>query len=369
MRSQGQPTRGGGVLRHAKMQELWCFCIHTPLRRSAELGTISYAMSKWAASIRGKDGQLETVVIEAESKAEVFTELKKRGINSVVRVDQTDGKIKPRKAASAKSGGKSPSLVKGIIAGVVVVAGALAVWYFLSPEQEKAPEQAVEETTKVIPDAAKPIPKRTAETVPEKPKEIPYWKRDTTNGLNEAQLRKWKHAHRPPPGYTNTTSLTEAPPSYAIFEHSSENTIAGYLTMNPGETLVGTPHYGKRFTQDFLKSLETPIIVTKDDTPEQAELKRLMIDTKIELKARYDEGEDIGKILEETHAEYQRLAAVKADIQKEFNEFRKNPDATVEDVELFLEAANKLLEQKGVSPIKLSPIAKRMMMRRQGVTK
>ena len=313
-------------------------------------------MAWFTVQYRGPGGKTESVQIDAADRAGVFAELKKRGISA----------ISVREGAAKNASPASP--MRGLVAGALVVVVAAVAVYFIfkdnaKPETPKEPKKARTITELPTP-AHKPAPV-VSEVKLEKPKEIPYWERPTTNGLNEMQIRKWKHAHRPPPGYTNTTSLTEAPPAYAIFQHPCENTIAGYLTMTPGETLVGTPHYGPKFTQQFLKSLENPIIVTKDDTPEQAELKRLMIETKIDLKARYDQGEDIGKILEDTHAEYQRLATIKSDIQQEFDEFRKNPDATLEDVEIFLQAANKLLEGKGVAPLEMSPIAKRMLLRRK----
>ena len=137
--------------------------------------------------------------------------------------------------------------------------------------------------------------------------------------------------------------------------------------MTPGESLVGTPVYTKRFTEDFLKSLETPIIATEEDSQEDAELKRAMVQTKIELKARIDAGEDLGQILLDTRREYQELARYKKMLQSEMLELKKKPDATIEDVENFVTAANQLLEQKGIAPIKLSPISKRMLLRKKGI--
>lgn len=275
---------------------------------------------------------------------------------------------KTKKSVKAK---QPLALGRGLLAGLIVVAFAAVAAFFLLPGEKPAvkveePETAKRAIADHAPAEVAPVVEEVRVEKPKRPKR--YWEEDVMpDNLSPAQQRKWRHAHRPPPGYTNDTSRTEAPPKYAIFEHPCENTIAGYLTMTPGETLVGTPRYGKKFTQQFLESLKTPIIVTKDDTPEQAELKNLMIATKIDLKARHDAGEDIGKILEDTHEEYQRLASLKSEIQREFNEFRKSPEATVEDVEDFLSAANRILEQKGVAPLTMSPIAKRMLMRRKGV--
>ena len=211
-----------------------------------------------------------------------------------------------------------------------------------------------------------PVKPAIKEDAPEKPPK--FWEVDAahTNGFTEMQVRKWEKMHRPPPGYTNNAALLRKKPSYAIFNHKCENLIASYLTLKPGEGMIGSPVLGERFRQQFLKSLEEPIIVTKDDSPEDAQLKRDMIATKIELKARMDEGEDICKILSDTHKEVQDLARYKSMLQKEVREAAKNPDMTMEDVDDLVEAANKMLEEKGIAPMKLGPISRRLIQRRKG---
>ena len=195
-----------------------------------------------------------------------------------------------------------------------------------------------------------------------------FWAVDAahTNGFTEMQMRKWRKEHMPPPGYTNNAVLTRPKPKYAIFNHSCENLIAAYLTLTPGEGMVGTPILGERFRQQFLKSLEEPIIVSKDDSPEDAQLKRDMIATKIDLKARMDEGEDICKILSDTHKEVQDLACYKTLLQKEIRDAAKNPDMTMQDVDDLIQAANIMLDKKGIAPITLGPISRRLIQRRKG---
>ena len=225
-----------------------------------------------------------------------------------------------------------------------------------TPIQKTAPDRSVK------PSRPKPNPPQLV-----KEAELPYWKRDTTNGLSAAQIRKWKAERRPPPGITNDTSRTEAPPQYAIFNHVSENEIACLLTIEPGMTLVGEPSYGKHFVEDFMKSCETPIVVTEDDTPEQAELKRLMNETKIDLRQRMADGEDLGQILRDTRQEYVRLAEYKQTLEHELNELKKNNSLSMDDIDDFVKAANKLLDAKGIAPIKMTPITRRMLMRRRGL--
>ena len=323
----------------------------------------------YRVTYRNKDGKQDQVLIDAPDRSAVFAELSKRGIRAT-RIEEATGKVKLRKSVAAR-GGKSPAVIKGFVAGLIIVAAAVAAWYFLSaPKTDALEEKESKKQSKiaeVTPTLASPMKAETPEV--EKPKPLRKWEypESRTNELSDAELRKWKVMHRPPPGYTNDTSRTEAPPAYAIFNHHSENEIACLLTMRPGETLVGTPIYGKRFKEDFLKSCEEPIVVTEDDTPEQAELKRLMNETKIDLRARMAEGEDLGQILLDTRAEYQRLASYRQSLQQEINELKKDDSLSMEDIDDFVEAANKMLEEKGIAPLKLSPITRRMLMRRRGL--
>ena len=226
------------------------------------------------------------------------------------------------------------------------------------PERERKP--------KPIAHVAPKTPAKAETVVEEAPKK--FWEVDAsqTNGFTRMQMRKWEIAHRPPPGYTNNAALLRKKPAYAIFNHKCENLIAAYLTLKPGDGMIGTPILGEGFRQQFLKSLEEPIIVTAEDSPEVAQLKRDMIATKIDLKARMDEGEDICKILSDTHREVQDLARYKAMLQKERHEASRNPDMTMEDVDDLVEAANKMLDAKGIAPIKLGPISRRLIQRRKG---
>lgn len=311
---------------------------------------------------RTPDGTTAEKVIEANDRSDCV--VKCRGLNiSPIHISQ-DASIKDVKRNAQNR--HKPFLVLAV--AIVAVIGVVA-WIFLfqgiEPVEKKVPRKAKTEIKTANP-RTNAVPVAVAAPKPEK--RLPKWKypAERTNELNEIELRKWRAMHRPPPGYTNTTSLTEAPPRYAIFKHRSENEIAALLTMTPGETLVGTPTYTKRFTDDFMKSLETPIVVSEEDSPEDAELKRAMVETKIDLKARLDAGEDLGQILLDTRREYQELARYKMMLQHEIAELKKNPDATIQDVEDFVTAANQLLEQKGIAPLKLSPISKRMLLRKKG---
>lgn len=313
----------------------------------------------FTVTYRQRDGRMADIAIEAESRGDCIAKCNGRGISPI------------RISAGGTAGDKPKSVTGGkIFAGVCVAAAVGVAAWLLVPTGKTVPkpQPAAERPKSTVKTAPRKEVKPAVAEAPKPKAELPKWKYpvERTNELNEVELRKWRAMHRPPPGYTNTTSRTEAPPKYAIFRHRSENEIAALLTMTPGETIVGTPTYTRKFTEDFLKSLETPIIVSEEDSEEDAELKRAMVETKIELKARMDAGEDLGQILLDTRREYQDLARYKMMLKSEINAISKNPDATIKDVEDFVAAANQLLEQKGIAPLKLSTISRRMLLRKKG---
>ena len=117
-------------------------------------------------------------------------------------------------------------------------------------------------------------------------------------------------------GVITNSSASVSHAKYAIFDYHCENEIAGILSAVPGQGAVGTPVYNGKFKKEFLESLKHPIIVNDDDTPEQAELKRAVIEAKIELKDALDRGEDIEKLMLDARKELQELSIYKLHLQE-----------------------------------------------------
>lgn len=251
-----------------------------------------------------------------------------------------------------------PAGLKGAIAGAVIVLGAILA-FFLLPREEQRPEEIEKATPRAEVKSAVMTPVTNAVSVRSKR----FWEVDAsqTNGFTLMQQRKWQKEHLPAPGYTNNTSRTEKPPAYAIFKTRAENEIACYLTMEPGEALVGTPYYSPKMRKEYLEALDAPPVFDKDETPEQRELRQAVEETKKDLKARVAAGEDLFKILEDTRTELQDLGRYKADVAEQLREFRNNPDATIDDLDDFVTAANQLLEKKGIAPLHLGVITRRML--------
>ena len=180
-----------------------------------------------------------------------------------------------------------------------------------------------------------------------------------TNNLTEAQVKYWKMFHPWPPPDENQPRTKHG--KYHIFESRADNEIAFVLATEPGTMVLGNRSVGPDFERRFLKSLERPIIVSKDDSDYDRELKRAVIDAKIELKAAYDRGEDIGKIMDEARDELQRLARYRAQVEKEALKMMHRPGATAQDADATIEAVNKMLEAKGMAPIELNSMSRLSM--------
>ena len=159
---------------------------------------------------------------------------------------------KPKKTAEKAQFSAARLVVWGVVL-LLALAAAFAYFAFFAAKNHPAPS-ATEKPK--APQVAKPAQKKAApkKAEPKKPeKPVRFWEVDAahTNGFTEMQMRKWRKEHLPPPGYTNNAVLTRPKPKYAIFNHSCDNLIAAYLTLTPGEGLVGTPILGERFLASF----------------------------------------------------------------------------------------------------------------------
>lgn len=150
-------------------------------------------------------------------------------------------------------------------------------------------------------------------------------------------------------------------PKTHIFSHPSDNQIANLLRLEPGVGTFGDRDY-KGFKDAFLKSCEEPIIISEGDDEWTKQLKRDVIDTKIELRARMADGEDVEEIMRETRNEYKKLANIKSFIESEVRNSLLNDDVTSDDMEDLVAAANKFLEDKGIPPLKINPFVQRRIL-------
>lgn len=274
-------------------------------------------------------------------------------------------------AAKRPVGGakKSPSIMRGAFAALAVVALAAGAWWWLA---RRAPEPVAPEKPKRPAKASPPV---VAKPTPQ-PKPKDYSALDNiqlrrlpeseTNNLTEAQVKYWRMFHPWPPPDKDQPKAKHG--KYHIFETRADNEIAFVLATEPGTMVIGNRSVGPDFESRFLRSLEKPIIVSKDDSEYEQNLKRAVIEAKLNLKDALDRGEDIGRIMDEARAELQKLARYRAQLEKEATVMLHRGEIGAADAEDVIKAVNKMLEEKGIAPIELNSMS-RLAMKYQNIVK
>ena len=274
-------------------------------------------------------------------------------------------------AAKRPVGGakKSPSIMRGAFAALAVVALAAGAWWWLA---RRAPEPVAPEKPKRPTKASPPV---VAKPTPQ-PKPKDYSALDNiqlrrlpeseTNNLTEAQVKYWRMFHPWPPPDKDQPKAKHG--KYHIFETRADNEIAFVLATEPGTMVIGNRSVGPDFESRFLKSLEKPIIVSKDDSEYEQNLKRAVIEAKLNLKDALDRGENIGKIMDEARDELQKMARYRAQLEKEATVMLHRGEIGAADAEDVIKAVNKMLEEKGIAPIELNSMS-RLAMKYQNIVK
>jgi len=310
----------------------------------------------WRVTYRSKSGSQEHLFLESESRDGVFAALNERGINAI-RVEQITGVVKRTRHQG------SHTTAIGALAALICCSVGFAVWFWFSHSA----------TSKTPPDVAdkgisptKIVAARPSQPAQARPKEPPEEKSSVPLGpqkvgevrdgyvlLPNGKLHRRRGIKTVKPG-----GVDRSHPA-AIFDHSTDNEFAVILTLQPGETLIGGPmRHGRDYSQSFLESLKTPIVVSNDDTEDVQALKRAVIETRLQMKEALDRGEDIEKIVEEAYVEAQKLSLYNDTLREQINEAVRNEDMTDEDLDALVSAANMMLEDKDIAPMKFGALTR-----------
>ena len=237
---------------------------------------------------------------------------------------KTDTKADTSTSELEKSGKKSPMTVE------------------TAPKLNKA-SQSQEKNIKQI---DKKVEKKESPLPPQKPHEVRDGMLMLSNGtlIPTNKIRKVSIADRKPRF------------KYAIFKHSTDNELAAIITLKPGEALIGGPIRRKNYKVDFLKSIETPVIINENDPEDVKDVKRAVIDARRIIKDAIDRGEDPAIIIKDAYDEAQKFALYKDDLRREIIKSAKEGDYTEEELNDLIKAANVMLTSKGIVPITLGPI-------------
>lgn len=248
----------------------------------------------------------------------------------------------------------------GVVA-IAAVAGVAVILYFHRGADAVDDNVTEVKKSKVIQEVAASLPTPVAKSEPEvtvDPNARPTKVGEVVNGY---VMLPSGRIHKPTGVVTNRVS-EYGKSKYSIFENRADNEIAGILMAKPGEAVVGTKRYDQWFEKQFLKSIETPIIVSEDDEPWQADLKRLVVQARQELKTAYDNGEDIAAIMSESRQQLQDLSKYKQSVKQIYAQNLKECE-TEEELGELQRAVNIMLEENGCAPMNFTPLTKLHLMK------
>lgn len=268
----------------------------------------------------------------------------------------------PKPATNGKGGGKAPSVVKGAIAGAAIVVALGAAYFFIFSGGESRQDAASTKGGGRIKEVKPAIAPTNA--VPEKPKKVVEFKK-LDNGMIMKYVdgkKAWMFPREDYHGPVHTTRVAHVESlEERTFKHQADRRIASLLNIRPGSVVVGNGGFDQAFVKKFLDSYNNPFIIEPGDTEEQKELKRAVAEVKGELKMRHEAGEDITKILLDTRDQLRQLNVYKRELEAEVRRYAKDGALTPQDVEDYAAAANKMLSDRGVPPIKLNGFLKHQM--------
>ena len=316
----------------------------------------------WSVTYRDKDGGQSVDVFEAESREALFKLLADKGIQAI-RIQE--GQMRTKRPARASRPRTFPRAVAWACIGLAVAAGALFVAARIGgggakpkpagPDKGKRIADVAPETVQATP-AAKPEPDKPAGRTTAKGTPIPDNVHPDERGVMRYPTgQRWADP--------NDLHIVKHPQKRKLFKRTCDNQIAIMLSLDPTKMapfLIGKRRpYGDKFIKDFHDSLYDTYEPDPADTKEEAAVRQMVMDTRKELKAAMDRGEDIAKLMNATQEELDRLCQYQDTLKKELRAIDRDASISDEDFKDYLAAANKMLEKQGLKGLTMPSIATR----------
>lgn len=290
---------------------------------------------KWDVSYRNRNGQQDTIQLEADDRKALFAELAKRGITAV-RISESKGKLKKRKATKDGYGG----LFKGLVAGILVVAaGVAAVVYFVTSDvsDESLDDKKRGKIAAVDPSKPKKLITKVEYTPPAKTGD------KLTDALAEvAAAEQALTITQPPkvnipPGYTNRT-----------FKTGVEQLMSWVFTVEVGDMPMPIPPIGDDDREQLAAILVSKNEIKEGDSEMAAFAKEQVDYAKKEMAEFIKQGGDPDEFLQYYFGQLRHAFEFRNEAQQQYY------DMLEEDPELadeFARKVNESFDEKGIKHI------------------
>lgn len=157
-------------------------------------------------------------------------------------------------------------------------------------------------------------------------------------------------------------SITTKRP-YDCFAYTAERSIASLVLAEPGTEFLDQLEFGASFDNEFVNALLAKNEPAEGDDEKTLAMKSAVDEAKHEIaRICREEGKKPSEVMNEYAKMMYDLGKFERNIREMVSEARRNPDLSDDDVIDFLEAANKLREERGLPPFKIPSLAKRGLM-------
>lgn len=305
----------------------------------------------FTVTYRNKNGQKVQEAFEADSRSQLFEQLRMRKINAL-KVD--NGNTVTRTSAAKTLSPKT----KALIAAIFVIAVGVVALYLFYPTKDVS--QAAQKDT---PKKRNPVPHKISTNVvkkADKPVATPKEEKPAvvTNFVNnvwydEKGRPHYKVARTIRPGQKTIINGKPWVPEKPVFHHPVEVELDVLLSRRPGERIFGDVNW-KAFERDLPAALSSEIKISPDDTEDIIERKNLVAAAKKELIEAMKAGENPIEILKASRDDVNRLADMRDNLQSAIAEMRQE-GASEDEIEDAVKAANILLQEKNIDYPIISP--------------
>jgi hypothetical protein len=305
----------------------------------------------FTVTYRNKNGQKVHEAFEADSRSQLFEQLRTRKINAL-KVD--NGNTVTRTSAAKTLSSKTKALIATIF---VIAVGVVALYLFYPTKdvpqvtQKDAPQKRNPTPHKISTNVVKKADKQVATPKEEKPAVV-------TNFVNnvwydEKGRPHYKVARSIRPGQRTIINGKPWIPEKPVFHHPVEVELDVLLSRRPGERIFGDVNW-KAFERDLPAALSSKIEILPDDTDDIIERKKLVAAAKKELIEAMKAGESPTEILKASRDDINRLADMRDNLQSTIAEMRQE-GASEDEIEDAVKAANMLLQEKNIDYPIISP--------------
>lgn len=232
---------------------------------------------------------------------------------------------------------------KGVVAGVIVVVGAVLAYVVISNSDSKPRDEdndvrhanikevkpSLARQTNDLTEVSKTVATSGVE-VAKKPEDLGFY----TNKLGEVKRRTGKKV------------VLHGRKTKRLFACRAENIINSVVSCRPGEMVADT-HVPENFKELLQEALINPIHFEETDTEDERQQKQRVIDAKKELKKALLRGEDVAEIIREEKRYLKKQYETYRFYEQGLMDLRKNK-ATPEQISEYALAAQQMMEKQNL---------------------